>query len=188
MSDLWPVEIPRRSCGPGCDGKVPHDIHPDAYCAVGVDWDWHPKLSGCETWCRENVRMRRAAKMKQPEGYTYLCMEDFLLDRAQLWTPAALPRPVRMGPIKACFFNAHKLAKRHPRTYRYVEGLAYCGFFPMHHAWVVDAQGRVIDNTWRERGTEYFGCVFDLSVALPALDDWTHRHPVFKWPRLDTNV
>ena len=29
--------------------------------------------------------LRQQSRMQKPEGFTYSCMEDFLLDRAQLW-------------------------------------------------------------------------------------------------------
>lgn len=62
-----------------------------------------------------------------------------------------------IGEGRECFLNAAHLAIAR-RDLTYVEGMAMCGFFPVHHAWVVDADGRVIDNTWvAENGVEEDG-------------------------------
>lgn len=123
----------------------------------------------------------------RPEGWTYTGMEDFLLDRGTFWTAAPLPPNVRQMTPKACFWNALKMAQRHRRTWRYVEGLAL-GILPVHHAWVVDADGVVIDPTWETPGRAYFGVVFDVDERLvaegPVLDNWRKGFPVYRWPRL----
>jgi hypothetical protein len=52
---------------------------------------------------------------------------------------------------KACYSNAAQLALDHPDKYTYVEGYVLAGIIPVHHAWVVDRHGRVIDLTLRDR-------------------------------------
>ena len=52
---------------------------------------------------------------------------------------------------KACYGNAAQLALDKPDKYTYVEGYVLAGIIPVHHAWVVDRRGRVIDLTLRDR-------------------------------------
>ena len=66
-----------------------------------------------------------------------------------------------------CFQNAFHAAVQY--GLQYVEGYAYAGLIPVHHAWNVDDQGRVVDFTWREANQnsspatwEYFGVTFDI--------------------------
>lgn len=64
--------------------------------------------------------------------------------------------------------NAARLAMDNPDL-TYVEGYADSDLFPMEHAWVVDPDGRVIDNTWRKPGTVYYGVPFTRKFLMRAL-------------------
>lgn len=55
----------------------------------------------------------------------------------------------RRGQERNCFQNAFRLSQRHELTY--VEGFASTFGLPVHHAWCVTSDGRVVDPTWRER-------------------------------------
>lgn len=133
--------------------------------------------------------VRTATLRTRAEGFNYSSMEDFLLDRAQFWTPAPLPKDVRQGIPKYCFWNALKLAQRRRKSLRYVEGVAL-HMIPTHHAWCVTADGQVVDPTWAEPGSAYFGVAFELGERLlsdgPVLADYRHGFPVFRWPRLNS--
>lgn len=61
----------------------------------------------------------------------------------------------KRGPSKECFANAGRLALSHPE-YTYVEGWAF-SFIPVHHAWVLDERGRIIETTWPTPGDDYLG-------------------------------
>ena len=37
----------------------------------------------CRQFCEASMLLRQQSRMQKPEGFTYSCMEDFLLDRAQ---------------------------------------------------------------------------------------------------------
>jgi hypothetical protein len=79
-----------------------------------------------------------------------------------------LPSGFTLGTVGQCFANAGSLALNNP-SLTYVEGLADCGFLPTAHAWCVDAEGRVIDPTWRDCATaSYFG--------IPVQWDALHEH------------
>lgn len=86
-----------------------------------------------------------------------------ILEAGRFWELGeGLPDGVGRGEPKQCFANAGRLALMDPR-YTYVEGFAAARIsdnltFPTHHAWVVDADGRVVDPTWHDgTGEAYFG-------------------------------
>lgn len=70
------------------------------------------------------------------------------------------------GPMGNCFGNALNAVLVNPDLI-YVEGYSNGGFFPMHHAWVVDGNGTVFDPTWDD-GTDYYG--------IPFHTDWVARY------------
>lgn len=49
---------------------------------------------------------------------------------------------------KECFRNALMMAQE--RSLDYVEGYALGHGIPVHHAWCLDADGKVVDPTWRD--------------------------------------
>lgn len=68
-----------------------------------------------------------------------------------------------------CFDNAAELAAEY--GLRYVEGFATfqgAAGLPVHHAWNLDAEGRVVDVTWAETGLCYRGIEFDLETVQAA--------------------
>jgi hypothetical protein len=110
----------------------------------------------------------------RPAGWHYDSEEDFVLQHGQesLWAP--LPAGVRYGRTKECFKNAMRLADRRPDL-MYVEGWASRPALgiPMHHGWCVDAQGQVVDPTWRvetpdEPPIEYLGVAFTMDQVHAA--------------------
>ncbi|QBQ74829.1 hypothetical protein [Caudovirales GX15bay] len=88
----------------------------------------------------------------------------YVLEHGRDWEPSPLPDNYgRMRP-RDCFLNATVLAHMHPAL-RYVEGFAMhpATPFPIHHAWVVDGEDRVIDPTWEQpEDCLYRGVVFSL--------------------------
>lgn len=75
-------------------------------------------------------------------------LNELLLRHGVEYTGAPKPKDVRWGRKKLCFMNAFNLATRRPEL-TYVEGYGCWSFPGMLHAWCVDAEGRVIDPTWR---------------------------------------
>lgn len=76
--------------------------------------------------------------------------------------PAPLPGHVPRAVPMRCFENAANLAIRDPGL-AYAEGVALDPGIPLpvHHAWVVDPGGRVVDPTWPDpERCEYIGIAF----------------------------
>lgn len=94
--------------------------------------------------------------------------ERLTLTHGREFTPAPLPAHVERGLPKFCFWNAQRLAGRSRGKLRYVEGFGLRPMlgFPFHHAWCVDADGRVVDPTWdNPEVCEYFGVPFDMATV-----------------------
>lgn len=76
----------------------------------------------------------------------------------------------RRAPERMCFKNAHELALANEEL-TYCEGFATTGLIPVLHGWCSDAEGRVVDPTWREAdrapvaGWEYLGIPFDINFV-----------------------
>jgi hypothetical protein len=98
----------------------------------------------------------------------------FTLEHGQQWTPQALPGEFDRWEPKACFANSQELLVQEDfltpdSGLTYVEGYAVSGeliemgtWIPLHHGWLVDREGRVIDVTWtKPEGSIYFGVPFN---------------------------
>jgi hypothetical protein len=125
-----------------------------------------------KTYLQTITKMR--GKSESMQGWKYTSIEDMLVQEGKFFTPpatSALPDGVHKGPNKNCYGNAANLAIENP-SYTYVEGFAMTNLvpFPFGHAWVVDNNGAVIDNTWETPGTSYFGIPFTTDYLLKTLD------------------
>ena len=102
----------------------------------------------------------------------------YLEKHGQEYTAAPKPKGIKKGVMKQCYMNATKLAIS-KRELTYVEGLAYTpklGPMAVAHAWVVDKEGKVIDNTWDEPETcQYFG----VPVPTSRLEMWMVKTKVY---------
>jgi hypothetical protein len=128
--------------------------------------------------------------------WEYLCMEEFVLKEGQMFNNilTELPDDVPKGPPKMCFQNC-MLAISWPSSlseasnYFYCEGYALGSVLPMLHAWLVTPEGKVVDPTWPEPGSEYFGVAFKGGWAkrqtlkqecYGLLDAWTSEWPLLR--------
>ena len=124
------------------------------------------------------------------DKYKYKGMEDFVLKNGKFYPISK--RKVKLGRIKECFSNAAKLAIDD-------SSLIYCeGYFlskklpiPIYHAWVIDREGKVIDNTIRvqkDEGTRlYYGVEFSTEYLCATvlskgtyglIDNWEKGYPL----------
>lgn len=98
--------------------------------------------------------------------------QRFVLRNGKAFAPRARPGNVKKGKVGYCFANALTLALDNPQ-YSYVEGYAVdvtIGL-PLVHAWCIDSQGFVIDNTWVDsKKSQYIGVVMDTQEVKDEVD------------------
>jgi hypothetical protein len=124
------------------------------------------------------------------EGFAYEGPFDFALREGRWFTPKPLDPhgPYRPGAQRMCFGNAIVAAIIYGLPY--VEGYAASipnPMLPIHHAWNVDAEGNVVDTTWRW-GAAYLGVEFSVERADDAtwngdaavLIDHDRGYPIFR--------
>lgn len=122
-------------------------------------------------------------------SYVYSSAQELVLEHGRRWRWRRLSRDLspatRWGIPRGCFSNSLLAAQFHPDL-RYVEGYAYAGQFPIHHAWNVDPDGVVLDFTWQEsefnpaRGRAYMGVVVPIEHAWEQL--WDFERSVLDCP------
>ena len=98
-----------------------------------------------------------------------------------------LPKGVRRGAMRACYWNSLELAEKGKGRYVYMEGYA-TALIPVEHAWCYDREtGLVVDRTWNwgDRGEAYLGVPIQVKYARyclkrnrSALMDWTADYPI----------
>jgi len=120
----------------------------------------------------------------------YYNIYDFVVQHGKFYRAPKYPADYPRGAARACFGNSLIYAVR--RGWKYVEGYASCrglpACLPIHHAWNVDAHGKVWDTTWQNEGTAYLGIEFSIGRAGDAiwngdtsvLDDWRRKWPLFQ--------
>jgi len=117
----------------------------------------------------------------------YFCLMDFILQHGREWNPGTVCWS--KGKMN-CFRHASKAALRN-RDYTYVEGYASL-LIPVHHAWLVDGTGAVIETTWPHMGSAYYGIPFRAdwvrkqqreSDHLSIIDQWTTDWKTMRTPK-----
>lgn len=117
------------------------------------------------------LRMKQMGNMLPKDG---VCVEEFVLKHGRSWTAAQRPKGWRRKEMKQCFANSQRtLIERWwagDESLTYVEGFAYHGklgtTFKVHHGWLVDEEGRVIDLTWEcPESSIYFGVPFQTEYV-----------------------
>lgn len=112
------------------------------------------------------------------DGRVWGSAEELLL--SMVGTPVAvasltLPDGMRAGQLRACYRNA-LMASIGNENYRYTEGYACSGFFPVAHAWVTDiTTGAIYDPTWINLEYEgpflYMGLSFSRRFMARMVDE-----------------
>jgi len=123
--------------------------------------------------------------------YTFRSPQDFILKYGKPYrNRIALPKGIEQGKAGECFKNAALLAIENPSLI-YCEGVAN-SIIPTEHAWCIDKDGNVIDNTWLpEWKPSYYGVAFKTKFLLHLIWEqdyygiitcWQKAHPLLKMP------
>lgn len=124
-------------------------------------------LTQAEEGLVEYLETLRSLQGERYKG-EYKGYEDFVLRHGKLFkhgpSESAVEYEFHATTEKQCFRNALTAALNHPEL-TYVEGWAFTGVLPVHHAWLVDSEGRVHDPTWDGRDLSgervYLGVPFE---------------------------
>ena len=116
------------------------------------------------------ISFAKQHNIKKPEN-GYYSIYDFILEHGKEYDYMPKPDSVKAGRAKCCFMNAYMLVSQN-KEYRYVEGYGVIKSigFPIWHAWVIDDFDQVIDNTWTDFGSYYYGTVLDFDYVEYIID------------------
>jgi hypothetical protein len=136
---------------------------------------------------RNNIHVR---------GSKYSCLDEFILEHGRAFHNVVSFKDykLRQGIPKECYRNAALVAQRRDDLI-YCEGYA-TSVIPVMHAWLVDKQGNVIDNTWEggryddgKYPRAYFGIPIKRTYLVRSLcnrkiygviDNWENEWPILK--------
>ena len=130
----------------------------------------------------------RKNHMSSPPGFKYACMEDFVLQEGREFTPAPLPDDIPRGVIKECYKNSFDILFEKPDL-TYCEGYAHGAVIPVMHAWLATSDGKVVDATWPEIGSAYWGIPFERDFVMKTamtrevygvIDNWEENYPLLR--------
>lgn len=141
---------------------------------------------------------------RKPAGYHYSGRADFVQQHGQAYPARPRPRGYRRGRPRLCFNNSAERA-RDDASVTYCEGYAWDPWlpFPIPHAWLIGADGGVIDLTWDWQDTDPAGAHYAplgvlCGVTIPTatlrvvwetcsawggiLEDYENAYPIFRAP------
>lgn len=100
---------------------------------------------------------------------------DFYLRLGRAFEPAPLPAGMQVGSKGQCYRNAGERALESER-WGYAEGFATLSVpVPVHHAWLVDPEGRAVDPTWGYvPEAQYFGVVLSTEALMLHVEETRH--------------
>lgn len=107
----------------------------------------------------------------------------FMLDHGAYHEAAQKPSRLKSLMPTRCYSNAQSAvvkavtAGRKPLTY--AEGYACPRTlpYPIQHAWLVDDEGRVVDQTWSHpEESTYFGVLFTTEYVMETAEKYRHRY------------
>ncbi|MFO0271344.1 MAG: hypothetical protein ACK53W_12520 [Gemmatimonadota bacterium] len=82
-----------------------------------------------------------------PAGFVYRNDEAFVFKHGRFYRSQPLPAGYARMPRGRCFHNAMETVAMSAGLLTYVEGWSI-GIAPVHHAFAIDAEGSVVDQTW----------------------------------------
>lgn len=126
----------------------------------------------------------RYLKMAKETGDT---LSSICLDQGLVWQRVHVVRGVKLAAPKQCFKNAAEQTRK-DSSLTYVEGYAFQSGMPIQHAWTVNQEGKVIDNTW-PCGNLYIGLPIKTATLWRCIEEtksWgIFNHKMPKWLMLE---
>jgi hypothetical protein len=117
------------------------------------------RLSQLKQYLQDRADLIR--KLYSKPDCQYAGFEELVLDCGTTMEAKPLPKNIKRGLPKSCYWNSQQLAFKR-KSLTYVEGyvLAQDISFPVAHAWVLTPEGYAIDPTWEAPGICYLGVPF----------------------------
>lgn len=93
-------------------------------------------------------------------GWKYRGFEELVLNCGREMQPDENGW-IEQGLLKSCYWNCQQLVFQQPELI-YSEGYALTKDvgFPIAHAWLLNAEGKVLEPTWESPGEAYLGVAF----------------------------
>lgn len=115
-------------------------------------------------------------KFHSKPDWKYEGFEELVLNCGTLMKAKPLPRNIKHGSPKQCYWNCQELVYKR-KNLTYVEGYAIAPevSIPVAHAWLINPEGDVIDPTWNPLGTVYLGVPFSTSWVKSFLESRRQR-------------
>lgn len=128
-----------------------------------------------KTMLQERADLMKTIHNKNAD-WKYKGFEELVLDCGREMEAIPLPKKIKPGFKKQCYFNCIELIQKH-QDLTYVEGYALDAniSFPVAHAWLMNPQGQAIDPTWESGGLCYIGIPFQTQWVLDFLEDRKQR-------------
>ena len=113
-------------------------------------------------------------KIHHNRDWKYGGFEELVLDCGVETSFAPLPKNIKRGLPKSCYYNCFQLL-REDLNLTYSEGYALDLelLLPLIHAWLVNKDGEVIDPTWNNCNAAYLGIPFNTQWFINLL--WSRQ-------------
>jgi hypothetical protein len=126
------------------------------------------RLSQLKQYLQDRADLIR--KLHSKPNCQYAGFEELVLDCGTTMEAKPLPKNIKRGLPKSCYWNSQQLAFKR-KSLTYVEGYALAEDVPMAvaHAWLLTPEGYAIDPTWETPGICYLGVPFSTEWVKSVL-------------------
>ena len=126
------------------------------------------RLSQLKQYLQDRADLIR--KLHSKPDCQYAGFEELVLDCGTTMEAKPLPKNIKRGLPKCCYWNSQQLAFKR-KSLIYVEGYALAEDVPMAvaHAWLLTPEGYAIDPTWETPGICYLGVPFSTEWVKSVL-------------------
>ena len=132
------------------------------------------RLSQLKQYLQDRADLIR--KLHSKPDCQYAGFEELVLDCGTTMEAKPLPKNIKRGLPKCCYWNSQQLAFKR-KSLIYVEGYALAEDVPMAvaHAWLLTPEGYAIDPTWETPGICYLGVPFSTEWVKSVLKERKKR-------------